>query len=919
MSNIQDFSPLWGEWVPVERLGEGAFGTVWRVERKVMGGKVYQAAVKHISIPQTEDEVKNLLEQGVFSDEQSAREYYAGRLRPLMEEIDIMHSLQGYTNIVTYEDHLIIPKANGLGYDLFLRMELLTPLGKAIKSRMTLSKIIRLGVDIGTAIDILNQFGLIHRDIKPQNILVNQTGNYKLGDYGTARSLNGIATALSRKGTYNYMAPEIYTGQAADPTVDQYSLGLVLYWLLNGRRLPFLPLEGVVTDQVSEEALMRRIGGEPLPPPAYADPELAAIVLKACAYRKEDRYRSAKEFIRALNQYEQKAETASLPKQAFADETVVDNSYSYRFSQSGSAEGRQAGDAAGGGGTYAQGQENERGGSEGRDWRTAGKSGAVPLEEIENGRFAGHNGRTAGKPGAAFLEETSVEVPAETGSQRRPENNGRGVFGGAGRPPEAPRQDSAKKQKKWLLPVIIAAVALLGLGVFLMIPKNTDGQVAWDCDNCGRKGNIGNYCPDCSFPAPWVTPEVTDTPTPEPTQEVTDTPTPEPTPEVTDTPTPEPTPEVTDTPTPEPTPEVTDTPSPEPTPEVTDTPTPMSGAPFTIQFYAPDEMSSYGYTTALVNFREAPSRSSGKIAQLKPNTLCLVLGLEEVENVTWYRVNHEGRTGYIMGKYFKQMTLNELGLFLDSQEAKNTPTLTRTPTPTPAITPTPTPEPAPTTVPLKVIGRNVQANSFVSFGHYEQDNDLSNGKEPIEWIVLMVKNKKALLLSRYGLDAQPFDNPGKRDAAWETCTLRTWLNEDFLQAAFDTKEQGAIVLTSVNNSKEEGFGAWVRETEKNTRDKVFLLSYREVFRVYFGVYGVDDFYRSAKPTLFAQARAAEMANSLYSADEAFCWWLRSPGRDQYYVATVEKDGSRSDNNRMNRCVCVRPAVWVDLKSSIFDP
>ena len=128
MSDIRQFSPLWGEWEIDSKLGEGSFGAVWKVRRNTIGGKVYYAAVKHISIPKAKSEIQHLFDEGIFTDEQSAVRYYQHMLQSLSDEIDTMHTLQGFTNIVSYEDHMIVPKPGGIGYDLFLRMELLTPL-----------------------------------------------------------------------------------------------------------------------------------------------------------------------------------------------------------------------------------------------------------------------------------------------------------------------------------------------------------------------------------------------------------------------------------------------------------------------------------------------------------------------------------------------------------------------------------------------------------------------------------------------------------------------------------------------------------------------------------------------------------------------------------------------------------------------
>ena len=303
MSDIRYFRLPWKEWELESKIGEGSFGTVWKVKKRVLGGKVFYAAVKHISIPKDENEIDRLIGEGVFSDEQSANHYYDHMLQSIIDEIDAMHKLQGYTNIVAYEDDAIIPKGNGVGYDLFLRMELLQPLTERIRQGMRTQDVIALGKEIATAIGVLRDHNMIHRDIKPQNIFINDRDIYKLGDYGTARALGTDATAMSRKGTYNYMSPEIYNNQKADIRADIYSLGLVLYRLLNANRLPFLPVNERITSEDSDIAVMRRISGEKIEPPKYADNELSAIVLKACAFDPEDRYRNPEEMALDLDRY----------------------------------------------------------------------------------------------------------------------------------------------------------------------------------------------------------------------------------------------------------------------------------------------------------------------------------------------------------------------------------------------------------------------------------------------------------------------------------------------------------------------------------------------------------------------------------------------------------------------------------------
>ena len=304
MRDIHDFCPLWGDWYVVgTKLGEGAFGSVWKIQRRDPTLGIVYAAVKHISIPKDEQEVRGLIQEGIISNSDSARKYYQSMIDALKQEIGAMFKLRGYTNLVSYEDHLIIPKDDGIGCDLFLRMELLTPLSDVMRGEMPVKEVVKLGIDIATAIDVLNKHGYVHRDIKPQNVFVNEIGNYELGDYGTVRSLQRPGT-MSQKGTPYYMAPEIYLMKKADWSVDVYSLGIMLYWLLNGNRLPFVSASGEDQKKQREESFVRRMDGAPLPPPDHADEELAAIVLKACAYRPEDRYPNANAFRKALMMYD---------------------------------------------------------------------------------------------------------------------------------------------------------------------------------------------------------------------------------------------------------------------------------------------------------------------------------------------------------------------------------------------------------------------------------------------------------------------------------------------------------------------------------------------------------------------------------------------------------------------------------------
>jgi hypothetical protein len=161
--------------------------------------------------------------------------------------------------------------------------------------------IIKLGIDICKALEVCQKHNIIHRDIKPENIFVSDMGDFKLGDFGIARQIEKTMSGLSRKGTFSYIAPEVYKGEPYGSTVDIYSLGMVMYRLLNNNRLPFMPpYPERITYEAKETSLLRRVNGEAIPMPSNDNGRLAEIVLKACAYEPKDRYDSPSVMRKAL-------------------------------------------------------------------------------------------------------------------------------------------------------------------------------------------------------------------------------------------------------------------------------------------------------------------------------------------------------------------------------------------------------------------------------------------------------------------------------------------------------------------------------------------------------------------------------------------------------------------------------------------
>ena len=198
--------------------------------------------------------------------------------------------------------------------------------------------------------------------------------------------------------------------------------------------------------------------------------------------------------------------------------------------------------------------------------------------------------------------------------------------------------------------------------------------------------------------------------------------------------------------------------------------------------------------------------------------------------------------------------------------------------------------------------KNANVGSYVTFGAYEQDNNNSNGKEDMEWLVLEVKDGKALVVSKYALDCKQY-NTSNTDVTWETCTLRKWLNNDFINAAFFSYEKAMIPTVTVSADKNPNYNT---NPGNATQDQVFLLSITEANK-----YFSSDSARQCEPTDFA------VANGAWESDSSNCWWwLRSPGDDQYSAAYVNYDGDVYESGHLvyRGSYAVRPALWIDLNS-----
>ena len=288
----------WPGWETVGLIGQGSFGAVYEIQRNVLGN-AEKAALKVISIPQNASDIDEMISDGY--DNESITSTFQAHLKSIVAEYALMRKMNGSSNIVNCDDVRYVQHDDGIGWDIYIKMELLTPLAKTLTGSISDETVIRLAQDMCAALNLCQKHGIIHRDIKPQNIFLSDNGDYKLGDFGVAKTVEKTSGG-TKIGTYKYMAPEVYNNQPYGVGADIYSLGMVLYWMLNERRMPFLPLPPErLRAGMDEAARNRRLAGEAFGPPAHGSDQLKQIVMKACAYDPAERYRTAQEMLDDLN------------------------------------------------------------------------------------------------------------------------------------------------------------------------------------------------------------------------------------------------------------------------------------------------------------------------------------------------------------------------------------------------------------------------------------------------------------------------------------------------------------------------------------------------------------------------------------------------------------------------------------------
>ena len=249
--------------------------------------------VKIISVPASQTKLDALLLTGAYPDKNAALAYFKDMADGIADEKKILDNLAQLEGFVSFEDCQIVPMEDETGYDVYLLSEYrLTLERQNAKQPMTQLAAVNLGLDMCAAMSACRRSGYMFVDLKPSNIFVVGDKEYKVGDLGFVR-LNSLKyESLPDKYRSCYTAPELEDPFAyLNDTMDIYSLGLILYQVFNDGKLPFSG------DQTQSEELCA---------PAYADEEMAQIILKACASVPENRWQDPVQMGQAIVSYMQK-------------------------------------------------------------------------------------------------------------------------------------------------------------------------------------------------------------------------------------------------------------------------------------------------------------------------------------------------------------------------------------------------------------------------------------------------------------------------------------------------------------------------------------------------------------------------------------------------------------------------------------
>lgn len=294
---LSSYEPLWENWYKDSFIGGGNFGKVYRLKQNFFGETRY-SAVKIIPI---------ILIDELNSLKDGKAEFIENKKSAMVQEIKNMYKLKGQDHLVQCLAHSIKDifddNGNMIGFDVLIQMEYYISLPQYIreKGELTASNVEKLGLHIASGLRAMHEINMLHRDIKIENIFVDQEDNYLLGDFGISKQ-EAQSSYSTLAGTQPFIAPEVWkvqhTKRRYTKTADIYSFGISLYYLMNCNMLPLVTTGSTQND--IDNAVFDRLNGKQFGPPRNGSDKLKTIVMKCCEYEPENRFQSINEVLAAL-------------------------------------------------------------------------------------------------------------------------------------------------------------------------------------------------------------------------------------------------------------------------------------------------------------------------------------------------------------------------------------------------------------------------------------------------------------------------------------------------------------------------------------------------------------------------------------------------------------------------------------------